>query len=67
MRHNAYLVLQAWTEAASIPSALVSILVRLPKIKFVIVTLGEDGCLMLERSVDGKYATVQGLLRRKTI
>ncbi|PQQ20016.1 ribokinase [Prunus yedoensis var. nudiflora] len=39
-------------KAASIPSALVSILVRLPKIKFVIVTLGEDGCLMLERSVD---------------
>ncbi|CAB4321699.1 unnamed protein product [Prunus armeniaca] len=43
---------QAWTEAASVPSALVSILVRLPKIKFVIVTLGEDGCIMLERSVD---------------
>ncbi|BFG42832.1 hypothetical protein CerSpe_291020 [Prunus speciosa] len=49
---------QAWTEAASIPSALVSILVRLPKIKFVIVTLGEDGCLMLERSVDGFIETL---------
>ncbi|KAA8550679.1 hypothetical protein F0562_002363 [Nyssa sinensis] len=42
---------QAWTEAPSIPSALVSMLLRLPNIKFVIVTLGEDGCIMLERSV----------------
>ncbi|XP_004493847.1 uncharacterized protein [Cicer arietinum] len=46
---------QAWTQAPSIPSALVSMLLRLPNVKFVIVTLGEDGCLMLERStnVDG--------------
>ncbi|XP_019429598.1 PREDICTED: ribokinase-like isoform X4 [Lupinus angustifolius] len=43
---------QAWTEASTIPQALVSILLRLPNIKFVIVTLGKDGCLMLERSVD---------------
>ncbi|TQD74332.1 hypothetical protein C1H46_040127 [Malus baccata] len=42
----------AWTEAASAPSALVSMLLKLPKLKFVIVTLGEDGCIMLERSVD---------------
>lgn len=42
----------AWTGAPSFPSALVSILLRLPKIKFVIVTLGEDGCIMLERSAD---------------
>ncbi|KAF9688479.1 hypothetical protein SADUNF_Sadunf02G0201300 [Salix dunnii] len=42
----------AWTEAPSIPSALVSMLLRLPKIKFVIVTLGEDGCIMLERSTE---------------
>ncbi|KAG6719209.1 hypothetical protein I3842_04G190500 [Carya illinoinensis] len=42
---------QAWTEAPSVPSALVSILLRLPNIKFVIVTLGEEGCIMLERSV----------------
>ncbi|KAG8641867.1 sulfofructose kinase isoform X1 [Manihot esculenta] len=41
---------QQWTEAPSIPSALVSMLLRLPNIKFVIVTLGEDGCIMLERS-----------------
>lgn len=47
-------MLQAWTGAPSVPSALVSMLLRLPKIKFVIVTLGEDGCLMLERSVEGK-------------
>ncbi|OVA02256.1 Ribokinase [Macleaya cordata] len=43
----------AWTEAPSVPSALVSMLLRLPNLKFVIVTLGEDGCIMLERSVDG--------------
>ncbi|XP_022967275.1 ribokinase-like isoform X1 [Cucurbita maxima] len=41
---------QEWTEAPSIPSALVSMLLRLPKLKFVIVTLGEEGCIMLERS-----------------
>ncbi|KAK8506102.1 hypothetical protein V6N12_074155 [Hibiscus sabdariffa] len=44
---------QAWTEALSVPSALISMLLRLPKLKFVIVTLGEDGCIMLERSVNG--------------
>ncbi|AES81669.2 pfkB family carbohydrate kinase [Medicago truncatula] len=43
---------QAWTQSPSIPSALVSMLLRLPNIKFVIVTLGEDGCLMLERSAN---------------
>ncbi|CAO2186521.1 unnamed protein product [Urochloa humidicola] len=42
---------QAWTGASSIPVALVSMLSRLPKVKFVIVTLGEKGCLMLERSM----------------
>ncbi|XAR58688.1 Ribokinase [Bertholletia excelsa] len=40
---------QAWTEAPSVPSALVSMLLRQPNIKFVIVTLGEAGCLMLQR------------------
>ncbi|XP_026405385.1 ribokinase-like isoform X2 [Papaver somniferum] len=44
---------QAWTEASSIPSALVSMLMILPNLKFVIVTLGDDGCIMLERSLDG--------------
>ncbi|XP_058737894.1 uncharacterized protein LOC131610050 isoform X2 [Vicia villosa] len=43
---------EAWTQAPSIPSALVSMLIRLPNVKFVIVTLGEDGCLMLERSTN---------------
>ncbi|KAL6646402.1 hypothetical protein ACP70R_018010 [Stipagrostis hirtigluma subsp. patula] len=42
---------QAWTGASSIPVALVSMLSRLPNIKFVIVTLGEIGCIMLERSM----------------
>ncbi|KAI3409535.1 PfkB domain-containing protein [Psidium guajava] len=41
---------KAWTEAPSMPSALISMLLRLPKLKFAIVTLGEHGCLMLERS-----------------
>ncbi|XP_031371976.1 ribokinase-like isoform X2 [Punica granatum] len=43
---------QAWTEAPSIPTALLSMLLRLPKLKFVIVTLGEEGCVMLERTSD---------------
>ncbi|XP_071719803.1 uncharacterized protein [Rutidosis leptorrhynchoides] len=42
---------QAWSKAPSVPSALVSMLLRLPKVKFVIVTLGENGCMMLERSM----------------
>ncbi|KAL0437312.1 UNVERIFIED_CONTAM: hypothetical protein Sradi_0439100 [Sesamum radiatum] len=41
---------EAWTGAPSIPSALVSMVLKLPNIKFVVVTLGEDGCVMLERS-----------------
>ncbi|KAL0418596.1 UNVERIFIED_CONTAM: Myosin-8 [Sesamum radiatum] len=41
---------QAWTGAPSLPSALVSMVLKLPNIKFVVVTLGEDGCVMLERS-----------------
>ncbi|XP_016471152.1 uncharacterized protein LOC107793340 isoform X2 [Nicotiana tabacum] len=41
---------EAWTEAPSVPDALVSVLLKLPNIKFVIVTLGEDGCLMLQRA-----------------
>ncbi|XP_061368600.1 uncharacterized protein LOC133311560 isoform X1 [Gastrolobium bilobum] len=43
---------QAWTETSSIPRALVSIILRLPRLKFVIATLGEDGCIMLEKCVD---------------
>ncbi|KAK7396478.1 hypothetical protein VNO78_17516 [Psophocarpus tetragonolobus] len=43
---------QAWTEASTIPKALVCMLLRLPTSKFVIVTLGKDGCIMLERCVD---------------
>ncbi|KAF3489774.1 hypothetical protein F2Q69_00055125 [Brassica cretica] len=38
-----------WTGSPSSPSALLSMLIRLPKLKFVIMTLGEDGCVMLER------------------
>ncbi|XP_019709713.1 uncharacterized protein [Elaeis guineensis] len=43
---------QAWTTAPSIPTALVSILLRLPHVKFVIVTLGDKGCMLLERSIN---------------
>lgn len=43
---------QVWTEASSVPTALLAMLLRLPNVKFVIVTLGEDGCVMLERSLN---------------
>ena len=52
---NRYLMGQEWTEAPSIPSALVSMLLRLPKLRFVIVTLGENGCIMLERITNGEF------------
>lgn len=51
------LALQAWTNAPSIPTALVSILLRLSNVKFVIATLGEDGCLMLERTEAGIHTS----------
>ncbi|CAA7390591.1 unnamed protein product [Spirodela intermedia] len=44
---------QEWTAAPSIPSALMSMLLKLPSAKFVIVTLGERGCIMLERGTEG--------------
>uniref|UniRef100_A0A0C9RW44 TSA: Wollemia nobilis Ref_Wollemi_Transcript_9726_1664 transcribed RNA sequence n=1 Tax=Wollemia nobilis TaxID=56998 RepID=A0A0C9RW44_9CONI len=44
---------QAWTKSSSIASALVAMALRLPCLKFVIVTLGEKGCIMLERSMQG--------------
>ncbi|KAL8494437.1 hypothetical protein ACS0TY_025302 [Phlomoides rotata] len=47
---------QAWTGGSSVPSALVSMLLKLPNVKFVIVTLGEDGCIMLERSNESSLA-----------
>ncbi|CAA6655355.1 unnamed protein product [Spirodela intermedia] len=45
---------QEWTAAPSIPSALMSMLLKLPSAKFVIVTLGERGCIMLERGTEGE-------------
>ncbi|KAH0643043.1 hypothetical protein KY290_035429 [Solanum tuberosum] len=41
---------QLWTEAPSIAGGLISILLKLPSAKFVIATLGENGCIMLERA-----------------
>lgn len=48
---------QTWLEAPSIPSALVAMLLKLPNLRFVIVTLGERGCIMLERSVVEAFNT----------
>lgn len=44
---------QIWTEAPSIAGGLISILLKLPSAKVVIATLGEDGCIMLERAETG--------------
>ncbi|OAP00813.1 hypothetical protein AXX17_AT4G33040 [Arabidopsis thaliana] len=44
---------QTWTEVSSTAGALVSMLLRLPKLKFVIVTSGEHGCLMVQRASKG--------------
>ncbi|KAL3717735.1 hypothetical protein ACJRO7_009210 [Eucalyptus globulus] len=43
---------KAWTNGASTARALLSMMLRLPNLQFIIVTMGEDGCIMLERSVD---------------
>ncbi|MCO5583585.1 hypothetical protein L7F22_037498 [Adiantum nelumboides] len=43
---------QAWTELPTLPEALVNISTKLPCLKFVIVTLGAAGCVMLEKTVD---------------
>ncbi|KAF4378182.1 hypothetical protein F8388_009035 [Cannabis sativa] len=56
---------KAWSGAQSVPNAMVSMLLKLPKLKFVIVTLGEEGCIMLERSVNetpSKEVDVESLL-----
>ncbi|KAH0451298.1 hypothetical protein IEQ34_018597 [Dendrobium chrysotoxum] len=45
---------QAWTSVSSIPKALVSILLKYPNVKFVIATLGEKGCLMIDRRTRGE-------------
>ncbi|GFP99847.1 hypothetical protein PHJA_002128800 [Phtheirospermum japonicum] len=49
-------VSQAWTGTPSIPSALVSMLVKLPNVEFVVVTLGENGCVMLEKSSENSQS-----------
>lgn len=43
---------QAWTTVPSIPDALVSMLLKLPNIRFIVVTRGYKGCIMLERSIN---------------
>ncbi|KAK3415289.1 hypothetical protein EUGRSUZ_H00838 [Eucalyptus grandis] len=49
---------QVWTEAPSLPSALISMLLILPKLKFAIVPLGEHGSLMRERSSEAESPLV---------
>uniref|UniRef100_A0A452YCP5 Carbohydrate kinase PfkB domain-containing protein n=1 Tax=Aegilops tauschii subsp. strangulata TaxID=200361 RepID=A0A452YCP5_AEGTS len=44
--------LKKWTSISCIPSALLEILVQYPRARFVIATLGENGCMMLERIED---------------
>ncbi|XP_049387962.1 uncharacterized protein LOC125852276 isoform X2 [Solanum stenotomum] len=46
---------QIWTEAPSIAGGLISMLLKLPSAKFIIATLGEDGCIMLERAETGDF------------
>ncbi|KAH7427408.1 hypothetical protein KP509_10G043500 [Ceratopteris richardii] len=40
---------QVWTGFPTFPGALTQIAIKLPNLKFVIVTLGASGCVMLER------------------
>lgn len=40
---------QSWTSAPTVAEALLKMMLRLPRLKFVIVTLGSSGCIMLER------------------
>nr|CAB3499444.1 unnamed protein product [Digitaria exilis] len=42
-----------WTSIPSLPCAQLEILLQYPHAKFVIVTLGEKGCMMLERTEAG--------------
>ncbi|CAK9859541.1 unnamed protein product [Sphagnum jensenii] len=39
----------SWTEEPTLAEALLTMMVRLPRAKFLIVTLGASGCVMLER------------------
>lgn len=50
------IVFQAWTGNPSVPDALVFVLLKLPNVKFVIVTLAEDGYMILERVEAGMLA-----------
>ncbi|CAM6081825.1 unnamed protein product [Calypogeia fissa] len=41
---------QVWTEAPTLAEALIGLAVLLPRLRFIIVTQGSQGCVMLERS-----------------
>ncbi|XP_024542050.1 ribokinase-like isoform X2 [Selaginella moellendorffii] len=41
---------EAWTNSKNLAEALLCVASKLPKLKFIIVTLGAEGCVMLERS-----------------
>jgi EamA domain-containing membrane protein RarD len=51
--------LKKWTSISCIPSALLEILVQYPHVRFMIATLGENGCMMLERSEGDQYWTLR--------
>ncbi|KAK8946217.1 hypothetical protein KSP40_PGU012506 [Platanthera guangdongensis] len=46
---------KAWTIEPSIPNALVSMVLRLPNIRFIVVTRGDKGCIMLERNINDAH------------
>lgn len=55
-----------WTGASSLGAAQVAIMSRLPKAKFLIVTLGSEGCAVLVRATSGtqsKAVPVDDVLR----
>ncbi|CAN6304940.1 unnamed protein product [Urochloa humidicola] len=47
-----------WTSNPSLPCALFEILLQYPRAQFVIATLGEKGCMMLERREAGDDSVV---------
>lgn len=56
---------EVWTEAPTLPEALIEMTLRLPQLKFVIATLGASGCVMLEKTAAD--ASNLGILDANTI
>lgn len=47
---------QIWTEEATLAEAVIHLAVLLPRLKFIIVTQGAKGCIMLEMSSSGDHS-----------